>query len=352
MTNIKKRIFHGPATVGGIGWHLAKWQREQGNVSDCIVYDDNGFRQLFDLNLKASGYQRIRRFFLRVSFFVFCLFRFDIFHFYSAVTFLPFNLDLPILKILGKRIVMTYCGSDIRLIYVVKKRNAYPDLFEIGKNNLKYDTRKKLMMRWHNLWIDRFTAIRELEDYALQIIPHKKLANEYWINNIGFDSRGITNQINLVCNDIPIIVHAPSKKDIKGTEYVRKAIKSLRLRGVRFDYQELHGVSNSRVQEIIRDCDIVVDQFILGEIGTFAFEGMGFGKPVVAYLPKEIVDRCIPGCPVFNATIEDLADRLEKLINNPDLRLELGQKGMDFVEKHLDYEQIQRGVLEIYGSLK
>lgn len=347
----KKRIFHGPTTVGGIGWHLSNWQRENGLDSDCIVYSDNGFRQLFHLNLKIDEYGVIRRNILKLALVLVALLRYDIFHFYSGETFLPYNLDLPILKLFRKKMVMTYCGSDIRLVSVAQRRNRFHHLLRVGINHPKFDQRKKLKLWWHNLWIKRFTAIRELELYAAEVIPIEKMANSHWINNIGFKKPNGLNSVKGTGNRIPKIIHAPSEKGIKGTEYVNKALKSLRDRGLKFDYQELHGIPNAEVQKLIQSCDILVDQFLVGEIGTLAIEGMGLGKPVVAYLPAEVVDSCMPGCPVFNANIDDLADRLEILINDNKLRLELGKRGLEFTDKYMNYDVIQHGVLGIYQDL-
>lgn len=345
------RIFHGPTTIGGIGWHLAEWQRRQGLLSDCIVYEDNGFRQLYHVKLKLSDYTRFRKYWLVLTNFCFCLARYDLFHFYSAVTFFPYNLDLPLLRLFRKKIVMTYCGSDVRLVEVAGRHNAYCHLLRIGINDPKYDCKKKWRMRWHNLWIKSFTAVRNLFDHAVEIIPACKVHKQPWLNNIGFNSSNLPDPESLVCSQVPKIIHAPSNRGIKGSKYVARAIELLRQKGVEFEYQELHGVPNNEVQNIIKDCDIVVDQFLLGGIGTLAFEGMGYGKPVVAYLPEDIVDKHMPGCPVYNATIDNLADRLEELILTPDLRLELGKKGIYFVKKHLDYETIQREVLDIYREL-
>jgi len=346
-----KRVFHGPSTIGGIGWHLAEWQRRQGLLSDCIVYDDRGFRQLYHIKLDLSEYGISRRLSLMFVTFIFALIRYEVFHFYFGGTLLPYNLDLPILKLFRKKIIMTYCGSDIRLIDVARRSNNYAHLLKIGSNDPKHDRKKKLRMRWHGLWVNRFTAIRELHEYATEVLHAKKVLNHPWLNNIGFNTADTPDPGELKCNIIPKIIHAPSNRGIKGSEYVTQAVETLRQRGIQFEYQELHGVSNVEVQKIIRNCDIVVDQFLVGGIGTLAFEGMGYGKSVVAYLPEGIVEKFIPGCPVYNATIDNLADRLEELINSPELRLELGKKGIAFVKKHLDYETIQREVLKIYEEL-
>lgn len=345
------KIFHGPITIGGIGWHLAEGQRKKGFNSDCIVYGDNGFRQLHHINLNIHQYGRLKRSYIIFRTFFRCAQRYSIFHFYSATTLLPYNLDLPILKLLGKKMVMTYCGSDIRLIRVVKRTNRYTHLLKIGLNDRKYDRLKILRMWWQNLWIHRFTAARNLYEHAITVIPECKVANEPWLNNIGFDVANVPDPKSLTTNKIPKIIHAPSNRGIKGSEYVARAIETLRQRGLEFKYQELHGVPNDEVQTLINSSDIVVDQLLLGGIGTLAFEGMGYGKPVLAYIPEIIVQRYMPDCPVYNSTIDNLADRLEELIRQPEKRLKLGERGIAFVKKTLDYENIQHSVIKIYEGL-
>ena len=345
------RIYHGPVTVGGIGWHLAEWQRKQHISSDCLVYEDHGNRQLYHAKLKLSDYSNLRKLFLRFSFFCFCLFRYDLFNFYSGQSFFPFGIDLPILKLFGKKLVMTYCGSDIRLIQINSEWNQYHKMLTVGLNHPKYDLAKRVRMRWQAIWIDKFFAIRELAKYAKTTIHPSKILETPWVNNIGFDSDFCFDKENLSTNEIPILLHAPSNSVIKGARFVESAIAVLKARKLKFEYVELRNTPNSEVWKLIQSCDIVIDQCILGEIGTLAFEGMGFGKPVVSYLPKTIVDERMPGCPVFNASIDNLADRLEELIVSPRLRIDLGRKGIQFVRNNLDYQCIQAEVLQIYREL-
>jgi glycosyltransferase involved in cell wall biosynthesis len=66
---------------------------------------------------------------------------------------------------------------------------------------------------------------------------------------------------------------------------------------------------------------------------------------------QEVLDKYMPDCPVFNANIDNLADRLEELILNPDLRLQLGRRGIEFVKKHLDPIEINEAVIDLYRSL-
>ncbi len=346
----KKRIFHGPATIGGIAWYLAHWQRKKGILSDCIVYGDYGFRQLHHIKLNIRDHGFLRRQLVRIFLCFFCIVHYDIFHFYFAETLLPFNLDLPLLKLFRKKIVMTYCGSEIRLIKVEEKRNRYAHLLRISRDHPRFDQRKIFKMRWHNLWVDRFIAVRNLYAFAQTVIPKEKIKSRPWLN-LGVDLAKIPLEEDVTTNVIPEIIHAPSEKGIKGTVYVTKAIEELKKRDLKFKYRTLHGVPNNQVQEIIQNADIVVDQFLLGGIGTLAFEGMGMGKPVVGYVLESVIEEHMPDCPMFNANIDNLADRLETLIRDPELRLELGRKGIRFCAKNLDYETVQKEMLTIYEEL-
>ena len=289
MENIKnkKNIFHGPGTVCGIPYHLSRWQRTKGYKSKCIVFHDASNRQLHDLSLRTNEYNPFKRYFIRIRTLIEVLGNYDLIHFCSTDTFLPLNIDLPILKIFKKKLIMTFCGTDIRIKSIHAKRTQYVHHYHYSKFHTDYFI--KLRMYWLNLFINRFFAIRELYSYAECCIPKSKIARTPWINNIGFDistakyNKPKENQPNIIK-----IVHAPSNPKVKGTFFIRKEISKIRKMGFKIEYIELIGVPNKKVQEIISEADIIIDQILLGETGTLCFEGMGLGKPVISYLPDNI----------------------------------------------------------------
>jgi len=77
---------------------------------------------------------------------------------------------------------------------------------------------------------------------------------------------------------------------------------------------------------------------------------MSLGKPVVSYVIDEVKKKFYPDCPVFNTNIENLAERLEVLINNKSLRISLGIQGVDFVKKNLDKHKINNELINLYQS--
>ncbi len=346
------KIYHGPCNIAGIGRYCADYQRKKGYVSDFIVQSaDSPICEKSHYCLYIEKYKfRLERFAIIFSNFLSCLIKYDLFNFYFGYSLLPHNLDLPILKLFGKKIVMTYCGSDIRLIEVERKRNPYWHLLRIGLNHPKYDPRKKMMMRWQNLWIDRFIAPRNLYASAIKIIPPKKVEEKLWIHN----SMDLNNSYcpNFKTKHIPTLVHAPSETGIKGTKYVERAVENLRGKGIQFNYLRIEKVPHDEAQRIYRDeADIVIDQFFLGGFGTLAVEGMYYGKPVCGYLITEVKKEHFPDYPMVNCTIDNLEEKLAWLVKNPQERVKIGRAGRKFVEKYFDREKLNENLLELYSSL-
>ena len=73
---------------------------------------------------------------------------------------------------------------------------------------------------------------------------------------------------------VPVVLHAPSKRLIKGTAFVREAVSRLQSEGFSFEYVELTGVSNRKVLEQLSRAHIVLNQFWALVPGVFGVEAM------------------------------------------------------------------------------
>lgn len=346
----KARIFQGPHTIAGIPGTLAKKLREAGYNSICVVYEDGGNKQIYDKNHYTSNKNFISKHIL-IPFFVFVcsMFKYDIFHFYFGRSFFIFNLDLPILWLLRKKMIMTYCGSDVRLIRgVEEKRNPYWGLLKIKRDDPRLDWLKKITMLWQGIWVHKFLAPRNIYDSAKKCIPSGKLEKNIWVHNIGSKPQegSIANS-----NEVLQLVHAPSEKGIKGTEYIEAAIEKLKADGLRFEYRRIEKTNNIEARKIYASSDIIIDQVLLGGFGSLAVEGMWLGKPVVGYIIESVREEHYPDCPVYNVNIDNIYERLKRLIEDKSLRDDLGRKGRSFCEKHFDDEKIEQQIIDLYEEL-
>jgi glycosyltransferase involved in cell wall biosynthesis len=151
-------------------------------------------------------------------------------------------------------------------------------------------------------------------------------------------------------NPRPLVVHAPSSREKKGTQFVIEACAQLPV-----DLDIVEGVPHDVARERYARADIVVDQLNAGWHGVFALESMALGKPVVTYLKPDVVERSAEGygirIPIVPATRETLVDALRPLVEQPALRREIGAQSRAYVEQVHDIDRVADRLLDVYRSL-
>tara|TARA_Y100001978_G_scaffold203158_1_gene227107 strand:+ start:14190 stop:15416 length:1227 start_codon:yes stop_codon:yes gene_type:complete len=87
------------------------------------------------------------------------------------------------------------------------------------------------------------------------------------------------------------ILHAPNHRQIKGTNYIIKTIKKLKNQ-FKLDIELIlkEKEDNATILKSIQECDLVIDQLIIGWYGLFSLEAMAYGKPVLCFLRNDLVD--------------------------------------------------------------
>jgi glycosyltransferase involved in cell wall biosynthesis len=148
----------------------------------------------------------------------------------------------------------------------------------------------------------------------------------------------------------PLVVHAPSNRERKGTEHVEAACAQLPV-----DLEVIHGLPHEQAVEIYRRADIVVDQLNAGWYGLFAIESMALGKPVVSFLHDEAVRRTQDAfgvdVPIVNATKETLGHALRALVDSPDERRRRAEASRTYAEAVHDDERVADRLVDLYARL-
>jgi len=82
---------------------------------------------------------------------------------------------------------------------------------------------------------------------------------------------------------------------------------------------------------------------------------MALAKPVLCYINNEWLNHhsCAYAkeIPLLNTTPDNIYDNLKLLIENPDLRKDIGQKSRKYVEEVHDSKKITKQLLKLYESL-
>jgi len=300
--------------MAGIAYKNVEALKRRGVDARLVVFKPQPFRPTeFDVNLnRPDGFLRGQLTQWRAL--ANLLPKTDVFHFYFGLTLVPKSVQFPLLRAARRKSVLHYLGSDIR-----------------GKppRELAWGRRADARI------VGSYDAIRWVPD--ADVIPPGIDLKRYMPS----PGRG---------GERPLVVHAPSRKASKGTEFVEAACAQLPV-----DLDVVHGVTHDEAIERYRQADIVVDQLNAGWYGLFAIEAMALGKPVVTFLHDEAVRRTeeafgVP-VPIANASKETLADVLRPLVDDADERRRRGELSRGYVEAVHDDEKIADRLLALYARL-
>jgi glycosyltransferase involved in cell wall biosynthesis len=337
--NNKLRVFLGPHHVAGLLWEYRQGLRALGVDAKVVVFDKHRFQYPADIEFNFAGNKYIRFLKRRLTSFIPLprLIRdFDVFHFVYGTSILPFHIDVYILKLFRKKIVMNFVGSDIR-------PRKIPEIY----TNERMINKKKRVVKFWEKYADAIISFPE---------NSQLLTKKYYIITSGYDLeywKPFTSSKFKKDNGKILIIHAPSHRGKKGTEYVIEAIDKLIKEGYKIEFKLLENLSNSEVREWVNISDIAIDQLLLGWHGTFAVESMALAKPTLCYINEEWKREVeyAKNLPLVNTTPDTIYDNLKLLIENPDLRKELGEKSRKYVEEVHDSKKVAKQLLELYKGL-
>ena len=112
----------------------------------------------------------------------------------------------------------------------------------------------------------------------------------------------------------------------------------------------------TRTRPRYRAADLVVDQLNAGWYGMFAIEAMALGKPVVAFLHEEALQRTEEAfgvkVPIVHATKETLPDVLRGLVSDPAELRRIGAASRAYVEQVHDLSVVADRLLDLYAGLR
>lgn len=134
----------------------------------------------------------------------------------------------------------------------------------------------------------------------------------------------------------PVVLHAPSKRSMKGSEAIEPVLRALEAEGL-IEYREVTGVPADQMAALYGSADIVLDEFVMGGYGVTACEAMAGGRLVLAHVSDRhrATVRAAAGSdlPVVEAGIADIGDVLRRILSDRETYRELAAQGPDFVHR-------------------
>ncbi len=236
---------------------------------------------------------------------------FDCYFLDGGLGFLRNGKFIESLKKTGKKIVILYLGSDLRA------RGVLPHIEKLAD------------------------AIFTTE------FDHTFIHPEVQYIPFPFEVDKFKKKEILKSNKITIC-HAPTKRYLKGTEFLLKAVDELKNK-FDFDFLLIENKPHKEVLEIKEQkCDVLVDQ--LTDFGGFGYgmnsmECLSMGIPSITYINPQY-EKFLKTHPFINANKDNIKDVLTKVLTNPKILLKKSAESRDWVEKEHDYINVSKFILD------
>jgi hypothetical protein len=263
---------------------------------------------------------------LRLVLMVWALTCFDVFIFHGTSSFFRYY-ELGLFRLLGKKVVYIFLGSDGRPPYI----NGIRIRSGMSTATMAREARR---IKDRVLRIERHADLIVCNPLSGQFHERPFLNGLY----IGFPfNEAVLAQPPEERSTIRIL-HAPSHGPAKGTSTIRTAIATLKEKGYAIDFVELSGRPHSEVMEELRHCDFVVDELysdtLMAGLGT---EAASCGRPVIVGgyenddLGKLVPPDLLP--PVLRTEPEAVEIAIMRLIDDTAFRRDLGARAAAFLQR-------------------
>jgi len=323
----KKKILFGAVDIGWRIEHYSKFIAKE--FPDSLEADsfvkfklpEAHYKTSYTYHLQYHKYPKLIQWIWSFGFFIFALFRYDIFYFLSGETLLTRKLlpfELKLYRLLGKRIVMHFVGSDIRSPKYLK---ALED--NISNPNI-------ILPPISEAW--QFRIVNAAHKYADNIVVSTpdllKIIPKAIYLPVFLDFKKFYEETNLLVqkqngNNSIKILHAPSNPLTKGSKTINAALNKLKdtypnieILSPKDKGINTYATTRYELLELMKQADIIIDQILIGWYGLQTVEGLALGKTVICYINTELIHYLRDNIGVVNCNPLAIHEDITKQIKN------------------------------------
>jgi glycosyltransferase involved in cell wall biosynthesis len=335
------RILHAGSDICGVPAALARAQRQLGHDARAMRYAASPFGFDGDLNVAydstRSGADRMS---VRLRTLARTAPRYDVFHLHAFDSLLPRLLDAPLLRAIGRTVVVHFHGCDIKqTAAATSPQEVHCSHCEVRADcSLADQTRRKRMA-------ERFA------DHIVVSTPDLLAAvpTARWIPNPVDLGRWPPAVSSAPRNGAFTVAHIPSDPVLKGTRFVVAAVEELQRRGYPVRLRLATNVPHSDMPRMYRDADLYIDQLNFGWYGVAATEAMAMRRPVAAFLFPWVA-RDFGEPPVIRVDRSSLTDVLAWVMERPALLAVAADSGFEYVQRVHDPRHVAEQLIELYRA--
>ncbi len=272
--------------------------------------------------------------------------KYEIIHLHFMICLSESGWELPLLKKMGRKIVVHYRGCEARdrrrLMALHPRMNICQQCdYDAFCETKSCRRRRALAKKYGDCFV---VTTPDLKDF----VPEAE--------HLPFFAPEIEDQpvppARLSGNRIFKIVHVTNHPGLEGTDQIRAAVERLKDKGHAIHFVFLRGVPPDQVMREYRDADLAIGKMKMGCYANAQIESMTLGVPTVTYVrPEYMTDELRESGFIFT-TLEGLEQTLEFYLTHPG-ELEKKRKiARSSILRLHDNAKLCRRLIDLYASLK
>lgn len=364
-----RRVFVGPTEIAGVAHGLAEGLRRIGVDAELVLEADHAFAyggsgsrawparawRWAGTNFRASrregraGWPAWAALHLILAWPVlaWAVWRFDAFVHIAGNAVTRSAAEWALLRLLGKRVVVVFLGSDARPPYI----NGAIDAGEsaaLAREARRVKRRVTRAERWASACVNapgtaHFHERAVVNWFALgfpRVVPA---------------AHGAVPARPRAAGDRIVVVHSPSLALAKGTEQIKEIVERLQARGLPIELRILQGLANAEVIAALRAADLVADQLYSDTpMAGLATEAAQLGRPALVggYFAAHVETALKDLAPIPTRFVlpEEFAASLEELVRDDAQRRALGVAALAFVRTEWSCERVAKRLMLLLGD--
>jgi hypothetical protein len=236
--------------------------------------------------------------------------RFEIVHLHFMVTMTRTGWELPLLKQMGRKVVVHYRGCEIRdrernmalhpAVNICQECDYDPYPCQVPLNV----RRRELTARYGDQFL---VTTPDLKDFA-PAATHVRFFTPQAAPEPKPHQRGERFKI----------VHATNHPGIEGTRHIVEAVQQLEAKGHSIDLVVLKGVPHQRVLDELADADLSIGKMKMGYYANAQVESLVAGVPAITFVRPEFMTGELADSGLIFATLPTLAATIEHYLLHPE----------------------------------
>jgi glycosyltransferase involved in cell wall biosynthesis len=329
--------------LGHVPFHTVEALRADGVRADYLAVGDSATWGRSDFRITSSRWPfvvALREFWMLWA----IVARYEIVHSHFMVTMSRTGWELPLLKRMGRKLVVHYRGCEIRdralnrslhpAVNICDECDYQPYPCESALNR----ARRTLAERYGDAFL---VTTPDLKDFVPQAVHVRFLTPP-----------GVSESRPAPRAGRPLkIVHATNHPGIEGTRHIVAAVEALKARGHAINLILLRGERHERVLAELADADLSIGKMKMGYYANAQVESLAAGVPAVTFVRPEFIAPEILDSGLILTTLETLEATLEHLLTHPELLDAKRARARQSVRQLHDNHAIAQQLASIYSAI-